>query len=85
MPEHKSGDEIERVLKVRQIPKNIAKNPCEKGVGEPKNPFAHQQSVGKKAIRFASRITFGQTSSEVRFWPVPRWLAAASTNLYRRG
>ena len=54
MPEHKSGDEIERVLKVRQIPKNIAKNPCEKGVGEPKNPFAYQQRVWIKATRFAS-------------------------------
>ena len=29
MPEHKSGDEIERVFKVRQIPKNIEKYPAE--------------------------------------------------------
>jgi adenylate cyclase len=29
MPEHKSGDEIERVFKVRQIPKNIQQYPSE--------------------------------------------------------
>ena len=29
MPEHKSGDEIERVFKVRHIPENIEKYPHE--------------------------------------------------------
>ena len=29
MPEHKSGDEIERVFKVRQIPKNIEQYPSQ--------------------------------------------------------
>ena len=29
MPEHKSGDEIERVFKVRQLPKNLEQYPCE--------------------------------------------------------
>ena len=29
MPEHKSGEEIERVFKVRQLPKNLEQYPSE--------------------------------------------------------